>query len=219
MIYFMQPIGGGPIKIGYSAAPNDRLADLECGYGQKLRLLATTSGGPGRERALHDRFARYRSKRVRSTACATEWYEPSEELARLVEKHGGVVDGPLAPHKPEYPHICDGARLLRDWLGDCDITRSDAARQIGGSVFGIDDLVHGRGMPCQFTAEIIAQWTHGEVPLDAWLVTDGHRTCERLPSDRGIGSREKTRVEQMRLLRERLSRHAVDFDLAQDEAA
>lgn len=44
MIYFMQPVGGGPIKIGYSEDVERRHRELERHYGRSLAILVTIPG-------------------------------------------------------------------------------------------------------------------------------------------------------------------------------
>ncbi len=48
MIYFLQGLEGGPVKIGYSANVDARRRQLESHYGQPLALPATMEGGPRR---------------------------------------------------------------------------------------------------------------------------------------------------------------------------
>lgn len=59
-IYFIQSVGGGPIKIGVSDDPRRRLADLQVGSPAVLRLIGTAAGDQRREAALHRRLAEHR---------------------------------------------------------------------------------------------------------------------------------------------------------------
>lgn len=77
LIYFVQAGEGGPIKIGYSVAPEERVKDFQCGNPWKLRLLRAFPGGVEEERELHARFAADRMH--------GEWFKPTPELVRLAE--------------------------------------------------------------------------------------------------------------------------------------
>lgn len=77
-VYF---IGGdaGPIKIGSSNSPLERLATFQTGSPVVLRIHALAWGGLQKEREYHERFAAHRLH--------GEWFEPHEdilaEIARL----------------------------------------------------------------------------------------------------------------------------------------
>lgn len=81
MIYFMQPPDGGPIKIGYSDAPDVRHKALQLHYGRELVILATMNGGREREAEIHLRFAHLRFG-------ITEQFRPDSELLDFIEKEG-----------------------------------------------------------------------------------------------------------------------------------
>lgn len=55
-VYFIQAEHGGPIKIGYSANPQNRLAALQTSSPWKLRILALTPGNRWDEDNLHRRL-------------------------------------------------------------------------------------------------------------------------------------------------------------------
>jgi hypothetical protein len=74
-VYFIQA-GGGDIKIGFSDNPAKRLAQLQTGQPQRLRLLATIPGDARREREIHARFARHRRQ--------GEWFAPAPEILRFI---------------------------------------------------------------------------------------------------------------------------------------
>lgn len=77
MIYFMQPIAGGPVKIGYSANVDVRREQLEAHYGQPLAILAVTEGERQEEREMHKRFAHLRLGR-------TEQFRPAADLMAFI---------------------------------------------------------------------------------------------------------------------------------------
>lgn len=76
MIYFIQGVAGGPIKIGYTNNVTRRLAQLRSGNPTPLRVIATTEGTLAIEAQLHRKFARYQVRR--------EWFEDVEELRMFI---------------------------------------------------------------------------------------------------------------------------------------
>lgn len=79
MIYFIEAVGAGRIKIGYT---NDglkaRIADLSTASAFPLRVLATSPGSLKLERELHLAFRNYRARR--------EWFHANETLVDLCER-------------------------------------------------------------------------------------------------------------------------------------
>lgn len=75
-VYFIQAIAGGPVKIGRSITPTERLSSLQTGNPMPLRIIATIPGGAFAERALHRAFADDRVK--------GEWFSPSRELMAFI---------------------------------------------------------------------------------------------------------------------------------------
>lgn len=77
-VYFIGPTNG-PVKIGFSIAPYERVANLQTAHWDKLELLAKVAGTEADERTYHDRFA---AARIRG-----EWFsrtpEIEAEIARL----------------------------------------------------------------------------------------------------------------------------------------
>lgn len=75
-IYVIQADGyGGLIKIGRTADPGRRLAELQRATGEKLRIVGAWRDRPEREKELH---AKYAGVRVRG-----EWFLPATPLLRL----------------------------------------------------------------------------------------------------------------------------------------
>ena len=77
MIYFAQPIGGGPIKIGFTDDLDLRVKQIEGHYGQPLALLGTMPGGCEEERDIHLQFAHLRFGR-------TEQFRPASDLLAFI---------------------------------------------------------------------------------------------------------------------------------------
>jgi hypothetical protein len=75
-VYFIRAGAAGPIKIGYSATPVDRLSTLQTATHEALTLLAHVAGDVDDERRLHDRFAHLRQR--------GEWFRAEQDLLDLI---------------------------------------------------------------------------------------------------------------------------------------
>lgn len=76
-IYFIQVGTSGPIKIGYSGGPIERrLAALQTGHHEPLRLLASLDGDRSTEAELHRRFHTHRR--------SGEWFDPHPDLIQFI---------------------------------------------------------------------------------------------------------------------------------------
>jgi hypothetical protein len=60
LVYVIGAASGGPVKIGHSRSPEDRLRTIQTGCPWPVSILASAPGGAAAERRLHDRFANYR---------------------------------------------------------------------------------------------------------------------------------------------------------------
>ncbi len=114
MIYFVQPVDGGPIKIGTSINVDARRKQLEAEYGRELAVLATTEGGRKREAEIHAMFAHLRLGR-------TEQFRPDLELVTFIGKPlfaaaGDVVE--ICRLKSTKPLAIQmrGSEAWRDWV-------------------------------------------------------------------------------------------------------
>lgn len=88
-VYFVQAVGGGPIKIGYAADVPARIDRLQTGSPTPLRVLAVIPGaGRSVETALHHRFRAVRSH--------GEWFHPVVELTDFIATVGVEDEGLLA---------------------------------------------------------------------------------------------------------------------------
>ena len=82
-IYFIgQDDNSGPIKIGFSSSPIDRLRHMQSWSPVKLKILAITKGFQIHERMLHEMFYEYNSH--------GEWFDRSDLLLQVVDI---VADG------------------------------------------------------------------------------------------------------------------------------
>lgn len=87
-VYFIEAEESGLIKIGRAANPIRRLAAMQTGSAEPLRLARTirTDDDKHLERELHRRFA---ADRVRG-----EWFDPSDDLLKfawVVDALGGAA--------------------------------------------------------------------------------------------------------------------------------
>lgn len=55
--YFVGPVGG-PIKIGYSRDPEERLYKIQTDHPERLHLWAMAAGGEVQESAYHSQFSK-----------------------------------------------------------------------------------------------------------------------------------------------------------------
>jgi hypothetical protein len=77
VIYFVQPVGGGPIKIGHSRDVPGRILALARHYDRELSTLFTMEGGYETEQAIHDRFSHLRIG-------ITEQFRPGVDLLKFI---------------------------------------------------------------------------------------------------------------------------------------
>lgn len=90
-IYFLRPVGQiGPIKIGCSRLPQDRLEYLAIQSPVRLEMIVSVPGTHTDERRLHGMFA--------TSWLHHEWFAASKELLALVEY---VVTHGALPQLPE----------------------------------------------------------------------------------------------------------------------
>jgi hypothetical protein len=113
MIYFMQPVAGGPVKIGCSDDVERRQRQLERDYGRPLVLLATMEGGRQEETEIHGRFAHLRFGN-------REQFRPAPELMEFIERP--VIAG-ANPDSVEVIPVSLGGRPVR-----LDLTHEDHER-------------------------------------------------------------------------------------------
>lgn len=78
LVYFIQSGEEGPIKIGIARDPESRLAALQTGHHEELRLLAITHGGADQEGAYHMQFAEHRIR--------GEWFEPHPDILAEIDR-------------------------------------------------------------------------------------------------------------------------------------
>lgn len=132
VIYFIQGVDGGPIKIGISSRPRTRLQDIQICSPVLLRLLTTIPGDVAKELSLHIRFAPWRLH--------GEWFQPVPELIGYIAAHGGQAIAPETeyPLRPAQPYITQddftqqvGAELRARHINQVLLTLEDAADVLG----------------------------------------------------------------------------------------
>lgn len=101
LVYFIQSGADGPIKIGYTANLEGRLAAMSTASPVDLRVLAAVPGNARAERFVHDAVASSRRR--------AEWFSPTEEVLRLIEdvrRYGAGV----------FPPGCEASRKTSNEL-------------------------------------------------------------------------------------------------------
>lgn len=144
-VYFVQPVNGGPVKIGCSKMPRARLSSLMAWSPFKLRLLATAPGDYVSEGQLHRRFE---ADRLHG-----EWFRPSPDLMELIDRVAatGRVDGLLM--NEGSAEWCPGSVVvsaLSNVLRRCDASADDLAEW------------------CGVTKQTIRNWMNSPPPMGRW---------------------------------------------------
>lgn len=80
LVYFIQRGVDGPVKIGFSKAPKVRLASLQIGIPERLRILGVLDGGKPEEQRLHRYFSAH--------AIGGEWFRPAPEVLAYIRENG-----------------------------------------------------------------------------------------------------------------------------------
>lgn len=154
-VYFLKPIGmAGPIKIGCSQWPENRLKALDIWSPFPLELIVSVPGEHQEERRLHWRFRDSRSH--------GEWFFVSPDLLALID-HVRLNDSlpPLeaVPHDNRPPRAGGPNRCK---------ARSDAKRRLTGSVRRAELHAWGRiyrHYRPQWLKDAIASWQGPFVPF------------------------------------------------------
>lgn len=94
MIYFIQAVDGGPVKIGWAKNLDKRIAEIQRMSPSQLCILNTFDSSKEDERLLHKYF-----KCIRLYG---EWFEPTDELLAFVQNPCKVE----LPPKPQ-PRIIE----------------------------------------------------------------------------------------------------------------
>lgn len=103
MIYFARSGMEGPIKIGSSRNPRQRVTDLAGAHHDEITLMAVAPGDSTDEFALHKRFADDRIRR--------EWFRPSEALLAYIKQVGRPLEGMRCNPFPAVPEHVEKTEL------------------------------------------------------------------------------------------------------------
>lgn len=79
MIYFVQPVDGGDIKIGHSRQLSRRVISLEAECKAKIRILGVCKGDRQQEQLLHQQFA--------DSRLSGEWFSDTPELREYIREN------------------------------------------------------------------------------------------------------------------------------------
>jgi hypothetical protein len=129
VIYFLQSVNGGPIKIGCTTNLPVRVAQLEATYGQPLALLGSREGDRKTEAEIHAKFAHLRFGK-------TEQFRPAADLMSfigkplLVDPNPDAVEAMLTANKQNVLSV-RGSEEWRAWVHRfCDHTRTHSASDL-----------------------------------------------------------------------------------------
>lgn len=113
-VYFMRPIGmNGPVKVGCSKTPENRLKSLDIWSPFPLEIIASVEGDGADERALHWHLREERQH--------GEWFSWSPKLARLI---AFVRNNRLLPPLEKPPYGKTGMGRGRNPNRDRELSRT-----------------------------------------------------------------------------------------------
>lgn len=115
MIYFIQAIDNGNIKIGFTAAKSaeTRRKTFQTGYPAKLILLGTIPGTIHDEKSIH--------KELKSYNTHGEWFRGEFELLRIITK---MIDTQAPWHHIRAIRSCNWDQLQKEWFNQIVIPTS-----------------------------------------------------------------------------------------------
>lgn len=111
MIYFVQSVDGGPVKVGTTRNLDRRLKELEARYRRPLSVLATMPGGRKEELQIHRQFSRLRLGN-------TEQFRPDADLMEFISRPLLVGANPQAVAAMPFPRPDGktvGIRATGEW--------------------------------------------------------------------------------------------------------
>lgn len=105
VVYFIQSVGGGPVKIGWSKQVTSRLRGLQTGHAERLTILAVLPATKETERSIHRALPSHRLH--------GEWFAPSVEVLALVE----WAKNPIGPPPTDIVALRPRARAFPSGVG------------------------------------------------------------------------------------------------------
>jgi hypothetical protein len=174
VVYFVQSVLGGPVKIGFAVNANARVHALQLGSPIRLRLLAVEPGGRVDEHRLHKRFA--------VLALGREWFRPEPDLIDYIKTLGGAPsDVPFATIARAGPMGAAALDALRRQLH-----YSKRTLAAGLKYYALAARMVGRMRCAEVTHELVCAWLSGQIPspehqelIRLWSTDD--RGVDRLP--------------------------------------
>lgn len=104
-IYFIQVESDGPIKVGFSTNPGNRLIQLQASHYERLHLIGLTPGSRFDEEKLHVKLERF--------ALSREWYAATAEVLAEIEEPVARVHIALDNAVVAREHLQRAIALLR----------------------------------------------------------------------------------------------------------
>ena len=84
LIYVIQGESGGPMKIGYTKDLQKRIATLQTGYPDNLKVVLTFPGSLKIEQKIHNDLTQYRMR--------GEWFKPEQYVFNRIELYKKRID-------------------------------------------------------------------------------------------------------------------------------
>jgi hypothetical protein len=104
MIYFIENVTAGMIKIGFTGRLTKRLKALRGTTGENLRVIAVMEGDRRRESLLHWRF--------KHLQVDLEWFRPGDDLLAYIKENAKEWDGAKEEENREgWVHVRLGPKL------------------------------------------------------------------------------------------------------------
>lgn len=176
MIYFVQPVGGGPVKIGYTSGPVFvRLKEMQTGSPVPLTVLGVVDGDVRAERRLHARFA--------TSRLHGEWFAVSDDLLAVIRDDARP---PPVCTAPERRRIAKTATMVTDvdaalkgvggsrrrlvrFTGAWRVSPQELAMWASCSESTVSLILSGERLPSLKTAVAIERATGGKIRAAGWL--------------------------------------------------
>ena len=144
-VYFVTD--GEAVKIGFSGAPDGRVADLQISTPRELKPLAKFPGTMADEQAVH---ALFQDLRIRG-----EWFRPDQRITDFIARLEGPAPAAQFPEKG-FRQWAD--RACVEWPGELQVKAAYAAYAIEGKAFAPANAVSN-------FASAYAEWTWLRRPL------------------------------------------------------
>lgn len=144
-VYFIQAGGNGPVKIGRTEDPENRLRYLQTAHYEELQIIRVIDGGAETEAWLHRHYSRWR---VRG-----EWFDYQDSMETI------------SPPEESPPEPCYGSPTLTEFLNSGRISRGDFAKRVGVSVEAVRLWERGERFPRRDKIAEIEKATGGDVTV------------------------------------------------------